>query len=104
MKRTPLHWAVEEDHPNLVSLLLKHGADPDVKSKCGETPISMAQELEFDDMVEMMTAYKHQVSVSMEEQQEATDIIMHQMSPRKQQNPNCKHQKCFEFKFESNLS
>lgn len=89
MKQTPLHWAVEEEHPNLVSLLLKHGADPIAESKCGETPISIAQELEFDDIVEMLT-YMHQMSVSMEEQQEATDIIMHQMSPSKQQNPNCK--------------
>lgn len=90
MKQTPLHWAVEEDYPNLVSLLLQHGADPDAKSKCGETPISIAQELKFDEIVEMLTSYKHQINVSVEEQEEATDIIMHQMSTSKQQNSNCK--------------
>lgn len=79
MKQTPLHWAVEEDHPNLVPLLLKHGADPYAESKGGETPITIAQELGFNDLAQIMSTYKHQVSVSMEEQQEATDSLMHEM-------------------------
>lgn len=79
LKMTPLHWAVEEDHPNLVKLLLKYGADPYIESKVGETPISIAQELKYMDLVRMMTTYKHHVSVSIEEQQEATDSLMQEM-------------------------
>lgn len=76
MKQTPLHWAVEEDYPNLVKLLLKHGADPYAESKTGETPVSIAHQLRFDDLLRLMTTYKH---VSMEEQQEATDSLMQEM-------------------------
>lgn len=76
LKQTPLHWAVEEDYPNLVKLLLKHGADPYAESKTGETPVSIAHQLRFDDLLRLMTTYKH---VSMEEQQEATDSLMQEM-------------------------
>ncbi|XP_055321461.1 GA-binding protein subunit beta-1 [Sitodiplosis mosellana] len=79
LKQTPLHWAVEEDHPNLVKLLLKHGANPNDVSKAGETPLSIAQQLRFDDLVRFMTTYKHQASVSIEEQQEATESLMQEM-------------------------
>lgn len=79
LKQTPLHWAVEEDYPNLVKLLLKFGANPNVQSKAGETPLSIAQQLRFDDLYRIMSTYKHQASVSMEEQQEATDSLMQEM-------------------------
>lgn len=79
MKQTPLHWAVEEDYPNLVKLLLEHGADPNAESKTGETPLSIALELGSDDLFQMMSTYKHHSIVSMEEQQEATDSLMHAM-------------------------
>lgn len=74
-----MHWAVEEDYPNLVKLLLKHGADPNAESKAGESPISIAQQLRFDDLWRFLTTYKHRASVSIEEQQEATDSLMQEM-------------------------
>lgn len=76
---TPLHWAVEEDYPNLVHLLLKHGADPYTESKAGETPLTLAHQLGFHDLSRLMTTYKRLTSVSMEEQQEATDSLMQEM-------------------------
>lgn len=79
MKQTPLHWAVEEDYPNLVKLLLKHGADPYAESKAGESPITISLQRRYDDLYRLMTTYKHQTSVSMEEQQEATDSLMQEM-------------------------
>lgn len=79
MKYTPLHWAVEEDHPDIVKLLLKNGADPYAESKVGETPLTMALQLHQMDLFRMMSTYKHQTSVSMEEQQEATDSLMQEM-------------------------
>lgn len=62
-----------------MKLLLKHGADPSAESKAGETPISIALQLRFDNLCRLMTTYKHQASVSMEEQQEATDSLMQEM-------------------------
>lgn len=56
LQMTPLHWAVEEDYPQLVELLMEYGADPYAESKFGETPISIARELGFDDLEQMMTA------------------------------------------------
>lgn len=79
LKQTPLHWAVDEDHPNLVKLLLKYGADPHAESKAGETPLTIALQLRFNDLWRMMSTYKHQTIVSMEEQQEATDSLMQEM-------------------------
>lgn len=58
MQMTPLHWAVEEDYPNLVELLLEYGANPYAQSKFGETPFEMAQQLGFNDIVEEMTQHQ----------------------------------------------
>lgn len=79
LKHTPLHWAVEEDYRNLVQLLLKYGADPYAESKAGETPLSIAHQLRFDDLWQIMSTYKQSTSVSMREQQEATDSLMQEM-------------------------
>lgn len=62
-----------------MKLLLKHGADPYIESKAGETPISIALQLRYDDLWRLMTTYKHRTTVSMEEQQEATDSLMQEM-------------------------
>lgn len=58
---------------------MKHGADPYNESKNGDTPLSIAKELKFDDMQRFMSTYKHQVNVSLEEQQEATNSLMQEM-------------------------
>lgn len=50
---TPLHWAVQEDHPNIVEQLLKHGADPNAKSAYAESPRDIAEEMCFDDIIGM---------------------------------------------------
>ena len=39
---TSLYLAVEKDHPAMVDLLLSHGADPNVASKKGWTPLHVA--------------------------------------------------------------
>lgn len=39
---TPLHWAVERDHAEVMAVLLEHGADPNALSKFNKTPISLA--------------------------------------------------------------
>ncbi|XP_031619473.1 zinc finger protein 510-like [Contarinia nasturtii] len=42
-------------------------------------PMSLAEQLRFDDLARMMSTYKMQAAVSMEEQQEATDSIIQGM-------------------------
>lgn len=79
MKMTPLHWAVERDFPNLVNILLKYGADPNTASKHGDTPVSMALEMGVDDIYQMLSTHQHHLTVSAEEQQEATDSLLIEM-------------------------
>lgn len=79
MKLTPLHWAVEEDYPEIVKLLLQFGADPHAKSIYNDTPLTLAQDYEFHDIIDLMVQCKYKTSISMEEQQEATDSLMQEM-------------------------
>lgn len=58
---TPLHWAVENDYPNLVKLLLQYGSDPEAESKYKDTPISIASDMGFDDIFEMLAAQQCEV-------------------------------------------
>jgi ankyrin repeat protein len=41
---TPLHIAVEENHPDIVVLLLNQGASPRAKNKAGCTPLDLAEQ------------------------------------------------------------
>lgn len=38
---TPLHWACKKGSVDMVALLLKHGADKNIRSESGETPASL---------------------------------------------------------------
>ncbi|KAF7381607.1 ankyrin repeat domain-containing protein 40-like [Vespula maculifrons] len=38
---TPLHWACKRGFLDVVALLLKHGADKNIRSECGETAVSL---------------------------------------------------------------
>lgn len=58
---------------------MKYGADPYIESKNGETPLTIAHLLQFNDLARLMTTYKYQANVSIEEQQEATDSLMQEM-------------------------
>lgn len=41
-----LYWAVKNNHPDIVSLLLAYGADPLIKNKYGETILDLAKKSE----------------------------------------------------------
>jgi ankyrin repeat protein len=45
-KHTPLHLAAMKGHADVVSILLKYGADPVAKTKRGETPFDLASKNE----------------------------------------------------------
>ncbi|MHC4542163.1 MAG: ankyrin repeat domain-containing protein, partial [Planctomycetota bacterium] len=51
---TPLHAACTTGSVPVVELLLAHGADVKVKTKNGFTPLGLAEEREFDEIVELL--------------------------------------------------
>lgn len=51
---TPLHWAVERGHEECVLVLLNEGANPRAESKFLKTPLSIAAEMGWDSMVEVL--------------------------------------------------
>ena len=44
---TPLHQAVQQGHPMIVSLLVKSSADPNVTAVQGQTALSIAQKFSY---------------------------------------------------------
>lgn len=54
IRRTPLHCATEWRRVECVTLLLAHGADTSVVDKSGLTPLEVAREKRFDELVEML--------------------------------------------------
>lgn len=48
---TGLHWAVKRGHTKLVTHLLNHGADANVKNTKGETPGMLTEEIELKKML-----------------------------------------------------
>lgn len=76
---TPLHWAVQKGHKNIAKLLLQHGGDPNIMSKFSKTPITLAVELEQNDLVEELIQNLQRNDF---EQQQAADTLVHELSVR----------------------
>uniref|UniRef100_A0A7S0BR62 Protein kinase domain-containing protein n=1 Tax=Rhodosorus marinus TaxID=101924 RepID=A0A7S0BR62_9RHOD len=51
--RTPLHLAVEEDHPETVAILLERGARYDGKDRWGQSPLRAAVKLQRNEILEV---------------------------------------------------
>lgn len=68
---TALHWAIEKRFPKLVTLLLKHGADPTVMSKFDKSPITLSLETKQDDVFQELIS-NNTVTISEQEQVRAT--------------------------------
>lgn len=75
---TPLHWSVERKFRKCVDLLLKHGADPSVKSKFDKTPLSIAMETAQTDVFEELMAFK--MKIGDPEQQQAADSLQFELN------------------------
>lgn len=54
IRRSPLHCATEWRRVECVALLLAHGARVDVEDKSGKTPLAIAQDKGFDEIVEQL--------------------------------------------------
>ncbi|KAF5195825.1 Acyl-coa-binding domain-containing protein [Thalictrum thalictroides] len=52
--RTPLHWAVDRGHSNIVELLLSKNADVNAKDNEGQTPLHYAAMCDRDDIAELL--------------------------------------------------
>jgi ankyrin repeat protein len=53
---TPLHTAAQNNDPAMASLLLSHGADPTLANDEGRTPLDLAQEAGYNEVLERMKA------------------------------------------------
>ena len=53
---TMLHWSVHKGNSDLAKFLLSKGADPDLKDKQGNTPISVAIINEDVDMIVLLSS------------------------------------------------
>lgn len=51
---TPLHWAAVCGHPNMVRVLLANGADAAAQTTDGKTPLDLAREEQYSDIVELL--------------------------------------------------
>ncbi|MEE4215617.1 MAG: ankyrin repeat domain-containing protein [Bacteroidales bacterium] len=51
---TPLFWAVEDNNEELVSFLIKHGANVNARSNKGKTPLSIATEAGYKEIAEIL--------------------------------------------------
>lgn len=80
LKMTPLHWAVQKGHKSIAKVLLQHGADPNAMSKFSKSPITLAVELEQNDLVQELLIQNLQRSDF--EQQQAADTLVHELSVR----------------------
>ena len=50
----PLIIAVTHNNSCLVKLLLKHGANKEIKNENGESPLTIAQNSKFEDIVNLL--------------------------------------------------
>jgi len=53
---TPLFWAVDDNNKELVSFLIQNGANVNAKSIKGKTPLSLAEEGSYVEIVEILKA------------------------------------------------
>lgn len=90
---TPLHWAVEREHAEVMHVLLEHGADANATSKFDKTPISLALEHNRLDLVDVLQQEReilgdntqHQSQASTAELEVATHSLMQLEAEREQE-------------------
>lgn len=58
---TPLHLATQENHMDMVSLLLEHDAEANCKAKNGLTPMHLAAQEDGVPVAEILVKYGSQI-------------------------------------------
>lgn len=68
---TPLHWAVECEHMDVMHILLDYGADINATSKFDKTPISLALEHDRLDLVDILQQERMLIGIQAHQQSQA---------------------------------
>jgi ankyrin repeat protein len=71
-KQRPLHLAVYNEHPDIVALLLKHGADANARMNNGQTPLFIASY--FGDIKSMKLLIEHGAEVNIKDHLGSTPL------------------------------
>jgi len=83
LKMTPLHWAVEREHVEVMHILLEHGADMNASSKFNKTPLSLALEHDRLDLVDILRQEREITGIQAQQQSQASsaelDISAHNL-------------------------
>ena len=56
--KTALHWAADQGNDEAVNLLLKAGANTNIKDVKGETPLEKAKKYEYTSTAKILAEYK----------------------------------------------
>lgn len=72
--RTPLHWAVDRGHANIVELLLNNHADVNAKDNEGQTPLHYAAMCDREDIAELLVKRNADRDVKDNEGNSASDL------------------------------
>ena len=54
MGETPLHYAIRSGCLKLVRILMENGADPTLKAEDGSTPVDVAEQYQFMDVLDCL--------------------------------------------------
>lgn len=71
---TPLHWAVEREHVDVMHILLDHGADTNATSKFEKTPISLALEHDRLDLMNILQQERVLIGIQAHQQNQANSV------------------------------
>ena len=61
---SPLHYASQKGHKDIVDFLVSHGADVNVTDKYGETPLHIACKEGHKDIIELLVSHGADVNVA----------------------------------------
>lgn len=77
---TPLHWAAQNGHADIVVVLLKYGAAADVVNKFNLTPADIAKQIDRLDIVDLLLApsdTSEHLSVQLSNDEDSMDLAVH---------------------------
>lgn len=72
--QTPLHCAIENEHPDIAVFLLRAGAKPDIADNAGNTPLHLAASISSTAVANAIL--KHRVSVNAKNRQNETPLSL----------------------------
>ncbi|XP_062516081.1 espin-like protein [Corticium candelabrum] len=79
---TPLWYAARDGHVRCVDVLLKHGASPQHESKSGESPLDVARQCGYSDVVEMMEEAIRSKTLKREEHVATVTLLERQLAEK----------------------